>query len=60
MAWGNCQIYLKYNIYKPYLYNEEMKDKRWVEIVNACCLWPLLLARVSLHMGELTQGQLLI
>jgi hypothetical protein len=40
-----------------------MKDKRWDKIVNASYLWPLLLgglARVPLHMGELTQDQLLI
>jgi hypothetical protein len=40
-----------------------MKDKRWAEIVNASCLWPLLLgglAQVPLYMGELTRDQLLI
>jgi hypothetical protein len=50
---GRYQICSKYNFHNPYLYNEEMKDKRWTKIVNATYLWPLLLGPSAFTHGRI-------
>jgi hypothetical protein len=40
-------------IFTIHIYTKLMKNKRWAEIVNASCLWPLLLGPSAFTHGRI-------
>jgi hypothetical protein len=50
---GAVVTFLKIKFSQSIFIQKVMKDKRWVEIVNASCLWPLLLGPNAFTHGRI-------
>jgi hypothetical protein len=53
LAWGPLLHLLKIKFSQSIFIQKVMKDKRWAEIVNASCLWPLLLGPSAFTNGRI-------